>query len=158
MNKGEIQPLDQLPHCNVNDVDGIVKVCSYDVYACVHVRVWHTCVINQKPAYVSFWLCTFPLSLLTCPPLLCTSFLLHVSPSPSLKYIHIYIQYYKMSEPELNTSSLVHYIATRIPNKDLLSLTYVASPTSSLHFNDTIAQYKMPGRGSWLCQTKTCCD
>ena len=46
--KGEIQPLDQLPHCH--DVDDIVKVCTY-VCACgacflyamhiyMYIRVW----------------------------------------------------------------------------------------------------------------------
>ena len=33
--KGEVQPLDQLPHCH--NVDGIVKVCIYACARCVFV-------------------------------------------------------------------------------------------------------------------------
>ena len=46
--KGEIQPLDQLPHCH--DVDGIVKVCMrmhvvhafnmLCIYTYMYIRVW----------------------------------------------------------------------------------------------------------------------
>ena len=35
--KGEMEPLDQLPHCH--DVDGIIKVCM-QVYVCVCLCVW----------------------------------------------------------------------------------------------------------------------
>ena len=49
--KGEIQPLDQLPHCH--DVDGIVKVCMWCMLFIWYIYIYmyvYTCVVVKFPS------------------------------------------------------------------------------------------------------------
>ena len=101
-----LRTLQSLSRCACAHACCLWYVCV-SICVCVCVCV---CVLYTPAPFPS------PTVLPTVPASFSTN--VHISPHPLPSFSQV--QHYKISEPELNASSLAHCIATRIATKDLL--------------------------------------
>ena len=92
----------------------------------MHAPTWHLYIRRQTYQF-ELEICTFPFSspIVHAPYFVTDSFSMCLFSPPHFLPSFPWVEHYKISEPELNTSSLSHCIATRIATKDLLWLIHV---------------------------------